>query len=111
MALTILRAGLFTTVQDCGRWGYQALGVPVSGAMDLYAHRLANALIENPTDAATIEVTLLGPHVEFSEPTLFAVTGGEFAITLDDVRVPMNEAVHAGAGSRLRFGERIRGAR
>ena len=41
-ALKILRPGMLTTVQDCGRWGHQARGVPVSGAMDVYSHRLAN---------------------------------------------------------------------
>ena len=46
-ALKILRPGLFTTVQDCGRWGHQAQGVPVSGAMDVYSHRLANHVIGN----------------------------------------------------------------
>ena len=33
--LTVIRPGLFTTIQDGGRWGYQASGVPVAGAMDL----------------------------------------------------------------------------
>ena len=43
--LMVSRPGLLTSVQDLGRWGSQALGVPVSGAMDTYAHRLANALV------------------------------------------------------------------
>ena len=49
-ALSILRPGMFTTVQDLGRWGFQSRGVPVSGAMDWYSHRLANHLLGN--DAA-----------------------------------------------------------
>ncbi len=40
--LSILRPGMFTTVQDLGRWGFQSRGVPVSGALDWYSHRLAN---------------------------------------------------------------------
>src|SRR5205085_7319746 len=59
--LRILKPGLLTTVQDRGRWGLQSRGVPVSGPMDERAHRIANALIGNPADAATLEVTLLGP--------------------------------------------------
>ena len=110
-ALKILRAGLFTTVQDCGRWGYQAEGVPVSGAMDGYSHRLANRVIGNPLDAATLEVTLMGPHVEFSDAAVFAVAGAHFQLTLNDSPVPMNHKVEAGPGSCLRFGERMRGAR
>jgi antagonist of KipI len=110
-ALKILRPGLFTTVQDGGRWGYQAQGVPVSGAMDAHSHRWANRVIGNPPDAATLEVTLMGPHIEFVEPTVFGVTGAEFRVTLNGHHVPMNEAIEADSGSCLRFGDRMRGAR
>ena len=109
-ALRILRPGLFTTVQDCGRWGHQAQGVPVSGAMDVYAHRLANQTVGNAHDLATLEVTLMGPQVEFVEAAVFAVCGAEFHLTLNDARVPMNEPVAAGPGSCLRFGERMHDA-
>ena len=110
-ALRILRPGLLTTVQDCGRWGHQAKGVPVSGAMDSFSQRLANLAVGNPRDAATLEVTMIGPHVEFSEAAVFAVCGAEFRLELDDSRVPMNQPVAAGQGSCLKFGERVRGAR
>jgi antagonist of KipI len=110
-ALRVLRPGLFTTVQDCGRWGYQAQGVPVSGAMDVDSHRVANVLVGNPAEVATLEVTLTGPQVEFGEACHFAVTGAEFALTLDDSPVPMNQVVKAEAGASLRFGARVRGAR
>ena len=110
-ALKILRPGLLTTVQDCGRWGHQSQGVPVSGAMDVYSHRLANNIIANPPHAATLEVTLMGPQVEFVEAAVFAVSGAEFRLTLNDSAVPMNQPIEAGPGSCLRFGDRMRGAR
>ena len=50
-----------------GRWGFQSRGVPVSGAMDRYSHRLANRLVGNADDAATLEVTLVGPQIAFEE--------------------------------------------
>ncbi len=62
-AITVIRPGLFTTVQDRGRWGHQGSGVPVSGAMDLVSHRVANLLVGNGDDAATLEVTLAGPEL------------------------------------------------
>ena len=43
-ALRVVRAGLFDTVQDLGRTGYMALGMPTAGAMDRVGLRLANAL-------------------------------------------------------------------
>jgi antagonist of KipI len=110
-ALTILRPGLFTTVQDLGRWGFQSRGVPVSGALDWYSHRAANHLVGNDPDMATLEVTLVGPHMRFDGGALFAVTGAEFRLTLDDVPVEMNRMLEARPGSILRFGERLTGAR
>ena len=46
-ALVIVKAGLLTTVQDLGRFGHQASGVPVAGPMDSFSHRLANQLVGN----------------------------------------------------------------
>lgn len=109
--LTIVRPGMFTTVQDCGRWGFQARGVPVSGAMDLYSHRFANKLVGNPDEAATLEVTLLGPQITFEAATMFAVAGAEFRLSLNDMPIHMNEAIAAQPGSMLKFGERVQGAR
>jgi antagonist of KipI len=109
--LTIVRPGMFTTVQDSGRWGFQARGVPVSGAMDLYSHRLANRLIGNRDEAATFEVTLTGPQMEFDTPTAFAITGAEFRLTLDGRPIAMNQPIEGQSGSVLTFGERVRGAR
>jgi antagonist of KipI len=102
---------MFTTVQDQGRWGFQSRGVPVSGAMDWYSHRLANRLLENDPSMATLEVTLTGPHIRFESGAAFAVTGAEFKLTLDDAPVEMNQPVEAGPGAVLKFGERLRGAR
>ena len=39
----ILKPGLHTTIQDGGRAGFRHLGVPLSGAADLYSLALANA--------------------------------------------------------------------
>jgi antagonist of KipI len=110
-ALSILRPGMFTTVQDEGRWGFQSRGVPVSGAMDWYSHRLANQLLGNDRAMATLEVTLMGPQIRFDMSTAFAVTGADFHLTLDEVPVAMNRMIDVTAGGILKFGERLRGAR
>lgn len=109
--LTIVRPGLFTTVQDCGRWGFQAEGVPVCGAMDTYSHRLANRLVGNGPDDATLEVTLMGPQIEFDASRVSAVAGAWFRLILDEAPAEMNRAIHARPGSCLRFGDRLRGGR
>ena len=109
--ISILRPGMFTTVQDLGRWGFQSRGVPVSGPMDWYSHRLANRALGNESSMATLEVTLIGPHVRFEEDASFAVTGAAFRMTLDDAPVDMNRPIDARAGAILKFGERRHGAR
>jgi antagonist of KipI len=83
----------------------------VSGALDWYSHRLANCLLGNDPDAATLEVTLLGPHIRFEATSTFAVTGAEFGLTVDDEPVDMNRPLEARPGSTLKFGGRLRGAR
>ena len=110
-SLHVIKAGMLTTVQDRGRWGLQSRGVPVAGPMDLCSHRLANALAGNSADAATLEVTLVGPELGFEDERLVAVTGAEFELTIDGRRAPMCAALVLANGSRLRFGHRSRGAR
>ena len=108
---TVLRPGLLTTIQDGGRWGYQDLGVPVSGPMDPVAQRLANALLGNARDAATLEATWLGPELRMEQETRVAVTGADLHATLDGADVPLYAPVRCCAGSVLRFGDRRFGAR
>ena len=110
-SLLIIRPGLLTTIQDRGRWGWQSRGVPVSGPMDPLSHRLANALVGNDAGAATLEVTLTGPEVEFDTERVVAMTGARFEVMLDGRPVPMDRPFIVSTRSRLRFGTRLRGAR
>ncbi len=109
--LRILAPGLLTTVQDSGRWGHQSIGVSVSGPMDPFAHRLANALAGNARAAATLEITLTGPSIRFDDARVVAVAGARFDLFVDDVPVPHERPVAVGAGGVLRFGTRHQGAR
>jgi antagonist of KipI len=109
--VTVIKPGMLTTVQDTGRWGFQARGVPVAGPMDPVSHRVANALVGNARDAALLEITLLGPELEFEDERVVAVAGAEFALSIDGHRVSSDTPFTVPAGSRLRFGERRQGAR
>jgi antagonist of KipI len=109
--LRVIQPGMLTTIQDRGRWGLQALGVPVAGPMDPFAHRAANAIVGNGASAATFEVTLIGPELEFEDERVVAVTGAVFHMTIDGRPAPHATAFVVSAGERLRFGSRVRGAR
>ena len=109
--ITVLRPGLLTTIQDSGRWGYQHLGVPVSGPMDPLAYRLANALLGNSPDAAVLEATVLGPELRFEDPARIAIAGADLNPTLDGLPLSATGTAECPAGSVLRFGDRRAGAR
>ena len=100
-----------TTVQDFGRIGYQRYGMPVCGAMDHFAMALGNILVGNPRDEAVIEATVMGPTIEFGEPEIFAITGGDFGPTLNGVPLENNRAYRAEAGDVLALPVAKSGAR
>lgn len=109
--VTVRRPGILTTVQDLGRRGYQDRGMPVAGPMDSYSLRAANLLVGNAQDAAALEVTLLGPELEFGGAATIAVAGAEFDVSIDGRPLRHHAAAPIGAGSVLKFGGRRRGAR
>lgn len=110
-SIDVVRPGLLTTVQDLGRWGFQSQGIPVAGPMDPFSHRFANALLGNPREAATLEITLIGPELEFERAATIAICGAEFVVTVNGAGVPHAQAFEVSAHSKLEFGARRRGAR
>ena len=109
--ITVIRPGLFTTIQDLGRWGYQDLGVSVCGALDAEAHRVANALVGNDGDAATLEVTIQGPELRFDHDATIAIAGADLHPSIGAAPVAMRRALGVKAGEVLQFGQRRSGAR
>lgn len=102
--IEVLSAGLYTTLQDLGRYGYREYGVPVSGAMDRYAAALANNLAGNLPTATLMEITRTGPVLKFNQGLQIAITGAGFIPTVDDRQIPMNMLVRVPAGGILKFG-------
>lgn len=109
--LQIEKGGLQTTIQDLGRRGFQKYGVIVSGVMDTYAHRLANILVGNGENEATIEITLLGPHVTILSDCIFSLTGGDLSPSINGVPIKMWRPIFAKKGCKLTFGKPISGSR
>ncbi|WP_435157884.1 biotin-dependent carboxyltransferase family protein [Haladaptatus sp. DFWS20] len=99
--IQILEPGLSTTVQDSGRYGNYHIGMPPSGAMDQYAHKVANYLVGNDEDAATLEMTYAGADMEFTEDTVVAITGAAMSPKLDGDSMPQWTAVQVEAGTVL----------
>jgi antagonist of KipI len=111
MTIEVIKPGLVTTVQDLGRFGYQRFGVIAGGVMDERAHRLANLLVGNDENAATLEVTLQGPTLRFEIPALVAVCGAEFGARVDRMALPQGRPVLVRAGAVLDVRALERGCR
>ncbi|MBS0446673.1 MAG: biotin-dependent carboxyltransferase family protein [Proteobacteria bacterium] len=111
MSIEVLKPGALTTVQDLGRWGQQRLGIVVGGAMDDWSHRIANALVGNPDEAATLEITMVGPTLGFTVDSTVALLGADLSPTIAGRSVPLGQAVRVRAGARLEFGARVCGMR
>lgn len=78
-AFEIIKPGALTTVQDLGRTGHQHLGIPVGGAMDRVAARVANVLLGNDENAPLLEAMASGPELRFLRDSWIAVTGADVA--------------------------------
>ena len=109
--IEVLEPGLLTTVQDVGRFGYLRHGVPVSGAMDTVALRLANLLVGNPEDEACLEVTLSGPRLRFRSSAVIAVTGADLSPSINGSSIPTWASVEVRQGDELSFGGQESGTR
>jgi len=109
--IEVVRAGPLTTVQDAGRPGYRHLGIATCGALDALALEVGNRLVGNRPDAAGIEVTL-GPVVlRFARATRLAITGTDYAATLDGRRVSSWWSLPVEAGEELVLNHAKRGMR
>ena len=104
MSIIFVNSGVLTTVQDRGRMGHQRYGFHVSGAMDKRAYEIGNVLVDNFDNEAVLEFAVMGPTIKFSEDSVIAITGADFAPTLNDVPVQMYHAIQIHKGDVLKLG-------
>ncbi|HAY6640790.1 TPA: biotin-dependent carboxyltransferase family protein [Staphylococcus aureus] len=109
MSIKILQPGLFSTVQDLGRKGYEHIGFSGAGAMDQFSFKVAQLLINN--DGPAIEYTLIGPTIQFNTQNTFVITGGSVNASLNNKTISMNSVILAEKGDILKIGAITKGAR
>jgi antagonist of KipI len=107
----VLNGGVQATVQDLGRSGYAAVGVPRAGAMDRFALTSANLALGNAANTAAVEILLGGLTLHFLASARIAIAGADLEVVLDDVALSNWHTYTVPAGARLHFGGRINGAR
>jgi biotin-dependent carboxylase-like uncharacterized protein len=99
--LEVLATGPLATIQDLGRPGHTAWGVPISGAVDRRSLRLGNRLVGNPEDAAGVEVTFGGARFRAHGELVVAVTGAPGTVTVGGGIVERNAPITVPAGEEL----------
>ncbi len=110
-AFKILAPGGFTSVQDRGRFGYQQMGVPISGALDSFAFTLANLLVGNHENQAVLEITIMGPSLEIHKEMDIALTGATMGIVLNNNPVEQWKSVRVKPGDILTISQVQSGCR
>ena len=111
MSIKVEQPGLLTTVQDTGRFGKYDIGMPPSGAMDVFSYQVGNYLVGNEEGAAGLEITYWGPRLEFTEDAVIAITGAEMPPKINDEAAATWEALKVEAGDVLSFEYLKSGAR
>jgi biotin-dependent carboxylase-like uncharacterized protein len=106
--LEILRTGPLALVEDLGRPGLAHMGVSRSGAADRRAHALANRLVANPTEHATIEVTFGGLAARVRDAgrdgVAIAVTGADTDPSVNGIPFGTNSIHYAHDGEVISLG-------
>lgn len=111
MGIEILQSGLYTSVQDFGRVGYQDVGFSVCGAMDKKSLAIGNLLVDNQEDEAGLEITLIGPKIKFTKENFIAITGGDLSPKINGKTAEMYKAIFVKKDDVLSFENAKTGAR
>ncbi len=111
-AIEVLAPGTLTTIQDFpGRQGHWDVGVPPSGPFDDWSFRLGNRLLDNPPEAAGLEITLQGPTLRFHRATQIVLAGAELSASLESRAIDRWAVIDVPAGATLTLGKATAGAR
>ena len=109
--IVVKQPGLFSTIQDFGRYGSRKYGVPEGGIMDRYAFKICNLILGNSENDAVLEITFLGPILEFKTATNICVGGANLTPKINNLEIELNTAYQVKAGDILSFGKRKSGFR
>lgn len=109
--MKVLHPGIYTSVQDKGRFGFAKMGIPLAGSLDAFSAAIGNTLLMNHKSDALIEVTFGLAKFEFTSDTFISITGADFCPKLNDDFLEMETVYEVKNGAILSFGKRNYGAR
>tara|TARA_B100001057_G_scaffold372689_1_gene376953 strand:+ start:580 stop:1428 length:849 start_codon:yes stop_codon:yes gene_type:complete len=103
--IEVIKSGLYSSIQDCGRFGFENYGVPNSGAMDQFSALLSNELIGNKADDSVMEITMTGPLLKFHKKTIVSITGADISPSINNRSVKINSSYLLNKNDTLSFGK------
>lgn len=109
--IQVLQPGLYSSIQDIGRFGFRKYGIPQSGVMDSYAAKMSNLILNNSEDASVLEITQMGPKLQFSEATLITICGAFMNPKLNEKNIFNHSIIEVKSGDVLSFGKLEYGCR
>ncbi len=109
--IEIKKPGLYTSLQDQGRYKCSHLGVPTSGAMDAITASDANRMLNNNLKCSVLECTIIGPEMVFHKSTVIAITGAVIQPFINGKPSYINKVLKIKAGDTISFGKIVKGAR
>ena len=120
MSFKIISSGVFSTLQDQGRYGYNCLGITHSGAMDEYAYLWSQKLLKSygpmlkkwiyPYEENALEV-MVGLKLEALSSMSIAITGADLGFKINNILKDIWQTHNIVVGDILSFDKRISGQR
>ncbi|EAR12731.1 Allophanate hydrolase subunit 2 [Polaribacter irgensii 23-P] len=109
--LSVLKPGFFNSIQDKGRFGFAAIGVPVAGVMDESASELANSVLNNTLEAAVLEIYSGSCEFQFLCASFICISGGDFSAKINNQAIGLNKKISVFPNDIVSFGKAKYGAR
>lgn len=95
---------MYSSIQDLGRLGYRQYGVPCSGAMDHRSFEKANFTLGNDKNAAALEITIIGPTLQFLISTEVCISGANMNPKLNETSILNDQVISVNENDILKFG-------
>lgn len=111
MSFEVIKAGIFTTLQDRGRFSYTHLGVTNSGFMDEYAAFAANKLLDNSLDTNLLEIAFSNVELRARKNSIVSITGAYCDFFINDEFKKTWQSHNIKEGDILKIGKIYQGQR
>ena len=107
----IIKSGIFTLLQDQGRFGLTHLGVTNSGVMDEYAALMAQKMLHNDISSNILEIAFSNVELKATQNTIISVTGAKCEFFINTVPYSTWKTFSIKRGDIIKIGKITQGQR